>query len=73
MSEAIERVKRYCDIAGMEPSDPLRLALMTTCESAQSIVQAAEAAAEKIERAGPNLVHEVAAAFGPLAPSMRLV
>ncbi|MBV8525536.1 MAG: hypothetical protein JOY71_26005, partial [Acetobacteraceae bacterium] len=40
MSEALERVKRYCDIAGMEPGDPLRLALITTCEAAERVERA---------------------------------
>jgi hypothetical protein len=35
VSDAVERVKRYCDVAGMEPSEPLRLALVTTCEASE--------------------------------------
>jgi hypothetical protein len=42
VSETIQRVKRYCDIAGMEPSDPLRLALITTCEAAERVERASQ-------------------------------
>ena len=52
MSELIERVKRYCDVAGMEPSEPLRLALMAVCEAAERVQHAPPATAEAIaERA----------------------